>query len=590
VRLRVKWKFFWALILASSAALIVAGILVSRQTEKIFLRQVEESLFSEAKLIESQFKIISLTEINISQIDSLADELGSKISARVTIVDAKGRVLGDSYKSGPELLSLENHLLRPEIQEALENQSGKNVRFSQTVRMKMLCVALPIKQGNQTVGFARLALPLTLLSQQDREIIKIVLLALLVSFLFSLTLSIALASRLTKPIRTMTESARQISQGNFKIKIKPHTQDEISELANYFNQMSSQLESTITLLKIEKLQLDSILSNMKEGVLALNARGEILLANTSLLQIFSLSPDILHRMYFESFRHPGLSELARSVLSERQNRSAEISLGFPQERFLLTEAIAIEAPNQEQVSAILVFFDITKLKRLEKVRKDFVANASHELRTPLTSIKGFVEALQDGAIDDPSQARQFLEIISRQAERMGKIIADMLLLSEIESEGFQLKLEEFQINDLIREVVKPVQAQAKSRNIVLELNLQEPEMVVKADQDKIFQVLSNLLDNALKFTSSGGKVAIKAEDHKNEVVIQVKDSGIGIPSTDLSRIFERFYTVDKSRSRELGGTGLGLSIVKHIVEAHGGKVWAESALNEGSTFYFSLPK
>jgi len=590
MKLRIKWKFFWALFLASSVALIVAGILVSRQTEKIFLRQVEQSLFWEAKLIESQFKIIPLSEINISQIDSLADELGSKISARVTIVDAKGRVLGDSYKSGPELLSLENHLLRPEIQEALKNQSGKNVRFSQTVRMKMLYVALPIKQDNQTVGFARLALPLTLLSQQDREIIKIVLLALLVSFLFSLSLSIVLASRLTKPIRTMTESARQISQGNFKIKIKPHTQDEISELANYFNQMSSQLESTITLLKSEKLQLDSILSNMKEGVLALNARGEILLANASLRQIFSLNPDIFHRIYFESFRHPGLCELARSVLFERQNQSAEISLGFPEEKVLLTEAIAIEAPNQEHVSAILVFFDITRLKRLEKVRKDFVANASHELRTPLTSIKGFVEALQDGAIDDPSQARQFLEIISRQAERMGKIISDLLLLSEIESEGFQLKLEEAALNDLIGEAVKPFRAQAESKNIVLELNLQEPEMVVKADRDKVSQVLTNLLDNALKFTSSGGRVAITAEDHKNEIVIQVKDSGIGIPSTDLSRIFERFYSADKSRSRELGGTGLGLSIVKHIVEAHGGKVWVESELNRGSVFYFSLPQ
>jgi two-component system phosphate regulon sensor histidine kinase PhoR len=256
----------------------------------------------------------------------------------------------------------------------------------------------------------------------------------------------------------------------------------------------------------------------------------------------------------------------------------------------MVHSIPLKAERAGEVSAILVLFDITRLKKLEKIRKDFVANASHELRTPLTSIKGFVEALQDGAIEEPSQTRQFLEIISRQAERMGKIIADMLLLSEIESEGFQLKLEEGSLNDLIREAVKPLQTQADSKNIALELNLQEPEKVIKADRDKISQVLSNLLDNAIKFTNSGGRVAITTEVHKNEIVIQIKDSGIGIPSTDLSRIFERFYTVDKSRSRELGGTGLGLSIVKHIVEAHGGKVWVESELNRGSVFYFSLPK
>ena len=329
---------------------------------------------------------------------------------------------------------------------------------------------------------------------------------------------------------------------------------------------------------------------MREGVMALSSAGEILIANDSLRQMFQLKDSPLGKAYYEVLRQPGLNALIKETLWQHSTKADEFSLGYPDERTFMVHSISLKAERAGEVSALLVLFDITRLKKLEKIRKDFVANASHELRTPLTSIKGFVEALQDGVIEEPSQVGQFLEIISRQAERMGKIIADMLLLSEIESEGFQLKLEESSLNALIREVVNPLQAQAKSKNIALEVNLQEPEKVVKTDRDKISQVLSNLFDNAIKFTNSGGKVTIHTEEGKEGVLIQVKDTGIGIPSTDLSRIFERFYTVDKSRSRELGGTGLGLSIVKHIVEAHGGKVWVESELNRGSVFYFSLPK
>jgi two-component system phosphate regulon sensor histidine kinase PhoR len=588
--LSIKWKLFGALFFVSAAAVIIAGLVIAKRTEKQMLRQVEEGLSAETKLVAEYFRDIPLQDSNWQRIDSLTDFLGKKVSARITIIDNSGRVLGDSYKSGPELLAVENHLSRPEIQEALKVGIGSEVRFSQTVKMNMFYLAIPILRNGNLSGFARLALPMTQLSQQTHQIIKYVVISIFLALLFSLALSITLASRLTKPLKLMTESAKQIAQGNFALKIRPKGRDEIAELGNYFNLMAQELQSTLERLKGEKLQLDSILSNMREGVMALGSAGEILIANDSLKQMFQLKDSPLGKAYYEVLRQPGLNALIKETLWQSSAKTDEFSLGYPDERTFMVHSIPLKAERAGEVSAILVLFDITRLKKLENIRKDFVANASHELRTPLTSIKGFVEALQDGAIEEPSQTRQFLEIISRQAERMGKIIADMLLLSEIESEGFQLKLEEGSLNDLIREAVKPLQTQADSKNIALELNLQEPEKVIKADRDKISQVLSNLLDNAIKFTNSGGKVAITTEDHKNEIVIQIKDSGIGIPSTDLSRIFERFYTVDKSRSRELGGTGLGLSIVKHIVEAHGGKVWVESELNRGSVFYFSLPQ
>jgi two-component system, OmpR family, phosphate regulon sensor histidine kinase PhoR len=588
--LSIKWKFFGALFFVSAAAVVIAGLVIAKRTENRMLRQVEEGLTAETKLIAEYFQDIPLQDNNWKNIDSLTDFLGQKVSARVTIIDTSGKVLGDSYKSGPELLAVENHLSRPEVQEALKVGIGSQVRFSQTVKMKMFYLAIPILQDGNLSGFARLALPLTQVSRQTYQIIKYVVVSTFLALLFSLALSIILASRLTKPLKLMAESAKQIARGDFALKIRPKGRDEIAELGNYFNLMAEELQSTLERLKNEKLQLDSILSNMREGVMALGPTGEILIANDSLKQMFQLKDSPLGKAYYEVLRQPGLNALIKETLWQHSTKTDEFSLGYPDERSFMVHSISLKAERAGEVSAILVLFDITRLKKLEKIRKDFVANASHELRTPLTSIKGFVEALQDGAIDDPLQTRQFLEIISRQAERMGKIITDMLLLSEIESEGFQLKLEEFRINDLIREIFKPFQAQADSKNIALELNLQEPEKKVKMDRDKISQVISNLLDNALKFTNSGGKVAIQVEDHRNEVIIQVKDSGIGIPSTDLSRIFERFYTIDKSRSRELGGTGLGLSIVKHIVEAHGGKVWVESELNKGSVFYFSLPQ
>jgi two-component system phosphate regulon sensor histidine kinase PhoR len=294
-------------------------------------------------------------------------------------------------------------------------------------------------------------------------------------------------------------------------------------------------------------------------------------------------------MYYENLHEPRLTELIGRVLTGQRNESVEITLGFPEERVLMTEAVAVNTSAPDQVSLVLVLFDITRIKRLERTRKDFVANASHELRTPLTSIKGFVEALQDGTTEDSAQAQHFLEIISRQIDRMSKIISDMSLLSQIEAEGFQLKRARFSLKELIDEMLEQHKGLAAKKGVQIGAAIEVQQDSVTADRDRLTQVFINLIDNAIKFTSEGGQVRLCLSEKSGSLLVAVADTGIGIPSTDLPRIFERFYTVDKARSRELGGTGLGLSIVKHIVEAHGGEVWVESELGKGSTFSFSLP-
>ncbi|OGC76053.1 MAG: hypothetical protein A2Z27_05700 [candidate division Zixibacteria bacterium RBG_16_50_21] len=589
MKLKIKWKFFGGIFTVCLLGLVLVGLLISRLTEKLLLQQIEESLKSETQLISNQLQQQPLVSAEMGRIDSLTDQLAEKVTARVTIISADGQVLGDSYKSGQELLQLENHLHRPEVQEALRSRFGKNVRFSTTARMKMFYLAFPIRQKGEIKGFARLALPLTQLAKQQTQITKAVGIAILITLVLSLTLSLFLAGRLTRPLKNMTESARRIAQGDFQMKIKLRTQDEVSELAHYFNQMVQQLEITVTELMNEKSQLDSIVSNLKEGVLALNSKGEILIANESVKEMFGWHSPVFGRRYVEIIRHPFLNGLIKKAMLEKKNQSSEIDTGFPQEKVLLTEILTLDTQSVDQVSVILVFFDITRLKRLEKIRKDFVANASHELRTPLTSIKGYVEALQDGALNEADRAKNFLNIVQRQADRMGKIIADLLLLSQIEAEDYRLKAEEFSLKELINEIATQFRKSAEDKSQKIEVKFTATNDNIQADRDKLTQVLVNLIDNAIKYTGNGGLIQITAEERAGKMIVSVKDNGIGIPSTEVPRIFERFYTVDKARSRELGGTGLGLSIVKHIVEVHGGEVWVESELGKGSIFYFSLP-
>jgi two-component system phosphate regulon sensor histidine kinase PhoR len=588
--MKMQSKLFFTYLLFSFLGLSVAGILIFSSEKKRFLTRLEQSMLSQTQLLSHIFAQPLADNLDVTKVDSLADELGSKIGGRITIIDRNGKVIADSYQSGESLLQMENHKDRPEVAPALQGKAGMSIRYSHTIKVDMLYVASPIQIQKETIGVARLALPLNELRHQQSMILNLVFLGLFLAFIFFLVLSFGFSNRVTKPLRQMAEIGKRMSQGDFTHTIKIGTKDEIGELGETLNQMSVELSEKIAEISEDRAQLHSVLSSMIEGVLAVDDQGKVLLVNEALSKMFQLNASLGGRPHYEVIRHHELNEFIREVLTTAEEKRKEISFIHPWQRDFMILSAVVREHRKGGVFAIFSFQDITELKRLEKVRKDFVANVSHELRTPLTSIKGFVEALQDGAINNPEQSSRFLAIISQHADRMNKIISDLLQLSQIESKEFDLKIEPFALKEPVEEVVYSLKRSADQKSQTIEINLHSEGQKVLGDKYRINQALTNLVDNAVKYTPEKGKIRIESRDKGETVEILVADNGIGIPQNDLPRIFERFYTVDKGRSRELGGTGLGLSIVRHIIEAHGGTVNVQSQLGKGSQFSFTLKK
>ena len=588
--MRIQLKLFLTYLLVSLLGLFLAGVLILTSERKRSLAQLEQSMSSQTHLLSDIFSAPLSDSSSLSKIDSLTDEIGGGIQGRITIIDKHGKVLGDSYESGKALSIMENHRNRPEVASALQDRPGKSIRYSYTIKEEMLYIASPIKYRGEVTGVARLALPLTELRHQQNRILNIVLLGLVLAFIFSLVLSFGFADRVSKPLRQMIQIGKLMSKGDFTLRTKIKTRDEIGELGEILNQMSDELSNKIAQISEEKSQLDSILSSMVEGVLAVDSSGKVLLVNKNLSQVFNLSSANYGKPYYEVIRNPELNQFIQEVMTDPKEKRKEVSFFHPEEKDFMVQSTLVEQKRKDFISLLFVFHDITELKKIERVRRDFVANVSHELRTPLTSIKGFVEALRDGAITDPEKSLQFLSIISQHADRMNKIVTDLLQLSRIESKDFTLKIEPFLLKELLDEVSSTLKNSAQEKSQILETSLTSPDLKVSADRHWVIQALANLVDNAIKYTPEKGKIRIEAKDKGEFVEIAVIDNGIGIPQKDLPRIFERFYRVDKGRSRESGGTGLGLSIVKHIIEAHAGKVEVKSQEGKGSEFSFTLRK
>jgi two-component system phosphate regulon sensor histidine kinase PhoR len=418
----------------------------------------------------------------------------------------------------------------------------------------------------------------------------------LISFLITLSLAYIFSKVLTQPIQRMRKMARRLATGSLEREIQIYSNDEWGEIAKAVDEMRIQLKEKIEEISRERDYLKTILKGMVEGVLVVDERGRILMVNDALQKILSLSLEVVDRAPLEAIRNTELEEAIREAIREGKNTAFELTFPLTGGKTLEVNVVGI-SPSPEEIGkgsekkggAIAVFHDISRLKELEKIRQDFVANVSHELRTPLTTIKGYTETLLDGALKEEI-APQFLQVIQKHADRLTKIVEDLLALSKIESKEFYLKWERLPLSELIDDVSDFVKEAAQRKKISISRSLIPSSLEVMGDRSYLEQVFINLLDNAIKYTHEGGEISISAfENEQKEIQVLIQDNGIGIPKEDLSRIFERFYRVDKGRSQELGGTGLGLSIVKHIIQAHGGRVWAESKLGEGSAFYFTLP-
>ena len=419
----------------------------------------------------------------------------------------------------------------------------------------------------------------------------------LITLFIALSLAYIFLKVLTQPIQRMREMGRRLDTGSLEREIQIYSNDEWGEFARSVDEMRIRLREKIEAVSRERDYLKTILKGMVEGVLVVDERGHILMVNDALRKILSLSSEVVDKAPLEAIRNAELEEAIREAIQEGKSTAFELTFPLTGGKTLEVNVVGI-SPSPEEIGkesekkrgAIAVFHDISRLKELEKIRQDFVANVSHELRTPLTTIKGYTETLLDGALKEEI-APQFLQVIQKHADRLTKIVEDLLALSKIESKEFYLKWEPLPLSELIDDVSDFVKEAAQRKKISISRSLIPSFLEVMGDRSYLEQVFINLLDNAIKYTHEGGEISISAfENEQREIQVLIQDNGMGIPKEDLSRIFERFYRVDKGRSQELGGTGLGLSIVKHIIQAHGGRVWAESKPGEGSAFYFTLPE
>ena len=577
-----RWKLFLSYILL---ALIIAGGgfgYVNHLLEQRLLEESRSSLQQQAQLA----KVLSDHQKQLTP-QALAQKLGADIKARVTLIAADGRVAGDSDVRQDQISGLENHLKRSEVQQALKEGSGWSIRYSDTLRTTMLYVAVPL--ANSQAAVLRLALPLESFDAAKRTLHKLLGGAVILLLAISFVLSIVLSKITAKPLREIADAAARIGVGERGVRIPTGNGKEIDYLAKVLNEMAARIEEQMHRLTSEQQRLSAILRGMGEGVMVTDTKGNIILVNPAFRKQFGLPGEVEGHPLVEVCRHPDLLHAFEEQRETGDEVTCEITIPVTN-LVLMAHWVPLSRDNGNR-GTVAVFHDISDLKRVETMRRDFVANVSHELRTPVAVIKGYGETLLDGALNEsPERSRRFVEIMVSHAERLTSLINDILTLSKLESKDASLTLHPLELCGTVRKAQMLMEDHARTKGIRLAADCPEDLPKVMADQGQLEQVLLNLLDNAIKYTQDGGDVSVCARQSGERLQISVSDTGIGIPSKDLPRIFERFYRADEGRSRQQGGTGLGLSIVKHIVQLHGGEITVASVAGKGSTFTVLLPK
>jgi two-component system phosphate regulon sensor histidine kinase PhoR len=587
VRLGLRGRIAVVAMAATATALVAVLLLVGPGLHRRAVEREKAILLAEARLMA---RIVGqpLAEGRASaELDRLVDDAARDVRARVTIVAPDGRVLADSSLSGGPLRDVEGHHGRPEVQQALASGEGSSVRRSTTVGDDLLYAAVAIRHQGRPVGVSRVARSLRGVAEQVRDLRRAVAVALALAFLLTAFLSAALSAPLAGPLNEVMDAARRFAQGDLSARSRVRRGDELGELARIINRSADQLQQRITEIARDRGRTEAILSAMDDGVMAVDHRGTVVLVNQALQDGFGLH-EAVGRHYLEVMRQSEVGALLEEVLGTGERRTAEVEMLRAGRAYAVT-GMRFPGPEGQPHGAVLTFHDVTERHRVERLRRDFVANASHELRTPLTSIRGFVEALEDGAMAEPPTARRFLEKIRRHADRMAALVSDLLELSRLEAGERPPQWETLRPADAVEEVVASLAELARGREVAIRVDAKGAPPVV-ADRDRLHRILENLLENAVKYTPAGGHAAVTARaGGAGSVVFEVSDDGPGIPAEHLPRIFERFYRVDKARSRDLGGTGLGLSIVKHLAEGMEASIAVHSEPGRGTRFTVQIP-
>lgn len=585
----LRWRIAVPYIILMLLALLVLTVVVTRQVRNEHLADLRSTLLSEARLIAAATQPVLPADTPFDAENSTLDELARRwadlVQGRITIIAADGTVLGESHQ---DRAVMGNHLNRPEVQAALADTEATTIRFSDSTDQEMMYGAVPIHNAaGQIVGVARVALPLDQIDASIARLRRPLLGLTLATTVLVLLMALWIAGRTARPIEQLTDVADRMASGDFSARAVVRTQDEIGHLTTAFNRMAEELSDKMSILTRERSRLEAILENLADGVLIADTRGEVRLINPTAMRLLNTTAEAARGASFAQIvRNHRIIELWQACRASGQVQAGAVEVD---RQGIFWQVIVTTFQEVEGRGYLVIIQDLSRIRRLETVRRDFISNISHELRTPLASLKALTETLRDGALEDPPMAERFLTSMETEIDALTQMVQELLELSRIESGQVALRRRAAQIASILEPPVERLAAQAERAELTLAVDIAADTPPVLADVERMQLVVTNLVHNAIKFTPPGGRVEVQArlDQARTAVVVQVLDSGVGIPANDLPRVFERFFKADRARGS--GGTGLGLSIARHLVESHGGRLWVQSEEGRGSTFSFTLP-
>jgi len=587
-RRRLIWTLFPSYLLIILISVLGVSWYASGSVRKHYLAQGTASLKSTVNILSPEAASFFFP-LRADELQGFCRDAARRSGARIRVILADGRVVGDSLGS-PN--GIDNQLGRPEVAEALQGKISEKIRPSRSREGKFIYVAAPVRDNGRIVGVVRAALPLSAIDREVRQVQGQIALAGLVTVLFAAGLGLLVSRRIIRPLQEIEVGAERFAAGDLAHRVIPPNTEEMDRVARALNEMAAQLDNRIKTIVRQRKELETVLASMREGVIAVDMEERVISMNQAALQLFEVDPGRYpNRSIVEVIRNLSLQRFVKAAMERQEPQESDIVLYKSGEQILNVHSSSLMDAKGGRLGTLMVFNDVTKLRHLENMRRDFVANVSHEIKTPLTAIKGFVETLQEGSVEDPGERERFLGIIGKHVNRLSSIVEDLLALSRIEQEDArkEIRMAERRLGEAVQNAVQVCQPKADQKRIRISVSV-DPGQTAWFDPNLLEQAMVNLLDNASKYGDEDG--AIESESRTTAADIQggFRDHGPGIPDHHHPRLFERFYRVDKARSRNMGGTGLGLAIVKHIAQAHGGRVTVESALGKGSTFTIHLPR